>query len=276
MPSVRANGLEIAYEVDGDGPPLVLLHGATSTGTSEWAGCRAALARSFRLYLPDARGHGRTAWDARAGLRLDDLAADVAAFADALALEAFHLAGFSLGGMTALRTMTRVRGPDDAEDGGVPLLEGRVASVVLVSCDVERMPAARIFRAAADPERIAREDPVRAAELERLHGPVQGQGAWRALVAAIADEVDADPLPAPADLRRVRIPCLVVCGDRDPFVPVDHAVALFRQLPRGQLLVVPGSGHDVAATHPDLLADAIAAFCVGDAVASRGRSFGTR
>ena len=62
MPTIRANGLDIAYEVRGAGPPLVLLHGATSIGPRRLRGRRSrSLAEAFQLYLPDARGHGADA-----------------------------------------------------------------------------------------------------------------------------------------------------------------------------------------------------------------------
>ena len=66
MPHVRANGLDIGYDVIGDGPPLVLLHGATSVGRETFAAQIPTLAARFRLYLPgcarprrDALGRGR-------------------------------------------------------------------------------------------------------------------------------------------------------------------------------------------------------------------------
>ena len=57
MPEIRANGLDINYTTEGQGPPLVLLHAATSSATEDWAAQRPLLRRHFRLYLPDARGH---------------------------------------------------------------------------------------------------------------------------------------------------------------------------------------------------------------------------
>ncbi len=49
-------------------------------------------------------------------------------------------------------------------------------------------------------------------------------------------------------------------GDRDPFVPVDHAWALRRQLPDARLLVVPDCGHEVARRKPALFNEALAGF----------------
>src|SRR5262245_26654621 len=103
MPSIRANGLEIADETRGAGPPLVLLHGATSLGREDYAAQLPLLSKAFLLHLPDARGHGGTRWDAANGFRYDWLVDDLTAFVDALGLDSFHLMGFSMGAMTALQ-----------------------------------------------------------------------------------------------------------------------------------------------------------------------------
>ena len=78
MPTIRANGLDIAYDVHGAGPPLLLLHGATSLGREDFAAQIPLFAKAFRLYLPDARGHGGTRWDAADGFRYDWLVDDLA------------------------------------------------------------------------------------------------------------------------------------------------------------------------------------------------------
>ena len=65
MPTLRANGLDIGYDVSGAGPPLILLHGATSLGAEDYAAQLPKLTTAFLVHVPDARGHGRTRWDAR-------------------------------------------------------------------------------------------------------------------------------------------------------------------------------------------------------------------
>ena len=62
---------------------------------------------------------------------------------------------------------------------------------------------------------------------------------------AIARDIAEQRLLEPADLIRIDAPTLVVVGDRDPFVPVDQAWALKRQLPDARLLVAPDCGHEV-------------------------------
>ena len=246
MRLVRANGLDVGYEVEGAGPPLVLLHGASSSGRADFGPPVAMLRQSFRCYLPDARGHGATRWDVADGFSYQWLVDDLGAFADALGLGTFHLAGFSMGGGTALGFAARW--PE------------RVRTLVVAGVAPQREPRASVARRLFDPLRIARRDPAWAADLDRRHDPVQGEGAWERLLPVIASEIAAQDLLGPADLRRIDAPALVIVGDRDPFVPVDQAWGLMRQLPDARLLVVPECGHEVTTQRPALVNEALAAF----------------
>jgi pimeloyl-ACP methyl ester carboxylesterase len=246
MPTLAANDLEIGYEVHGAGPPLILLHGATSAGREDFAAQIPILSKAFQVFVPDARGHGTTRWDAAQGFRYEWLVDDLRAFADGIGLETFHLLGFSMGAMTALQFASRD--------------PSRLRTLIVVGITTQREPRASVARRLMDPDRVDRQEPAWGAELARRHDPVQGEGAWRRLLPAIAADVARQPLLGPGDLRRIDLPAMVVCGDRDPFVPVDHAWGLARQLPDGRLFVVPGCGHVVTVRRPGLFNDALGAF----------------
>lgn len=246
MTLVRANGIDISYTVEGAGPPLVMLHGATSTALEDWSAQRPQFRKAFRLHLVDARGHGGTKWDVGDGFDREMLVGDLLGFADALGLQTFHVVGFSMGAMTALAFATRH--PE------------RLRTAIICGIDIQREPRSRVARRLMDPGRILREEPEWADHMERRHGPVQGEGAWQRLLPAIARDVAEYPLLTAADLRRVRLPVLLAYGDRDVFVPPDHAVAIHRQLPDSRLLMVPDSPHQVMVSYPALFNQAAAHF----------------
>jgi pimeloyl-ACP methyl ester carboxylesterase len=246
MPTIRANDLEIAYEELGSGPPLVMLHGAATTGRETFASQIPAMAEGFRLYLPDARGHGRTLWDAADGFEAEWLVDDLEAFVDGLGLATFHLIGYSMGAMTALGFAARA--------------PGRLRTLAVVGITAAREPRASVGRRLMDPERITRDDPAWAAEMELTIDAVQGPGAWRRLLPAIAADIDRQPLLTPAELRSITPPTLVAVGDRDPLAPVGQAWELSRQVRDGRLFVAPESGHDVLARRPALALEALRGF----------------
>ena len=246
MPVVAANGLDIAYETHGSGPPLVMLHGATSIGREDFAAQIPLFSKAFQLVLPDARGHGGTRWDAARGFRYDWLVDDVAAFTDALGLETFHLLGFSMGAMTALQFATAF--PD------------RLRTLVVIGITTQREPRASVARRLMDPRRADVDDPAWGAVLARRHDEGQGVGAWRTLLPAIAADVAVQPLLRPAQLHAIDAPTMIVCGDGDPFVPVGHAWEVQRQLPDARLFVVPETGHEVMVRRPGLFNEALSGF----------------
>jgi pimeloyl-ACP methyl ester carboxylesterase len=246
MPTIPANGLRIAYEEIGSGPPLVMLHGASTTGRASFAAQIPVLAESFQLFLPDARGHGRTRWDAADGFEAEWLVNDLEAFVDGLGLRTFHLLGYSMGAMTALGFAVRA--------------SERLRTLVVAGITAAREPRARVGRRLMDPERITRDDPGWAAEMALTIDAAQGPGAWRRLLPAIAADIETQPLLTPGELRGITPPTLVIVGDRDPLVPVGQAWELSRQVRDGRLFVAPDSGHDVLARRPALALEALRGF----------------
>jgi pimeloyl-ACP methyl ester carboxylesterase len=258
MPSIDANGLVVGYEAIGNGPPLVMLHGATSAGREDFAAQVPLFSKAFHLYLPDARGHATTRWDVRDGFEYGWLVDDLEALVDAWHLPTFHLLGFSMGALTALRFAAR--------------RPQRIRTLVLVGITAQREPRSSVARRLMDPERIDRHDPAWAAELSRRHDAVQGEGAWRRLLPAIVRDVAGQDLLTPRDLRAVDAPTLVVAGDRDPFVPVDQAWGLARQLSDARLFIVPDCGHEPMVRRPALFNEACAGFYRSTEAVARRRA----
>lgn len=258
MPTILANGLDIAYEQLGAGPPLVLLHGASSSGQLDYAAQLPVLATAFRIILPDARGHGGTSWDPADGFQAGWLVDDLVGLVDALGIDTLHLAGFSMGAMTALGFA--VREPD------------RVRTLVVASITTEREPRASVARRLLDPDRIERDEPAWAAQQARRQDPVQGHDTWRRLLPAIARDVAEQPLLTSRELRDITASTLVIAGDRDPMVPVAQAERLARQVRDGQLLVVPDCGHEVMSQRAGLVNEALGTFYRSTESTARARA----
>ena len=104
MPFVDNDGLKIYYEVEGEGAPLMLHHGLTSTHNSfKRNGYTEKLRKSYRLILIDARGHGKSDKPHEAKeYKLRNFVSDTVAVLDELGLEKSHFLGYSMGGSVGL------------------------------------------------------------------------------------------------------------------------------------------------------------------------------
>jgi len=100
MPVFERPELQLYYEIEGDGPPLVLFPGLASDSAS-WLPVVQGLAERFTLIRPDPRASGRTQ-PRDAAISIPTLAADILALLDHLGLEDTHLLGHSMGGVAAL------------------------------------------------------------------------------------------------------------------------------------------------------------------------------
>jgi pimeloyl-ACP methyl ester carboxylesterase len=99
MPVADVNGVHLAYEDEGSGEPLILVHGSW-TNRRGWDRVASRLAQQFRVVRHDRRGHSESS---AASGTLEDDAADIAALAEYLKLGPFHLACSSRGGVIGLK-----------------------------------------------------------------------------------------------------------------------------------------------------------------------------
>src|SRR5665213_136063 len=102
MPTLTRDGVDLYYEVHGEGPALLLSHGYSAT-SQMWRGQVEALSRSHTLILWDMRGHGRSdSPDDPATYGEVATVADMAALLDEAGAERAIVGGLSLGGNMSL------------------------------------------------------------------------------------------------------------------------------------------------------------------------------
>lgn len=99
--SLTVGGVTLNYRIEGEGEPLICIHGVGSY-LEAWEGVVERLSDRFRILSFDLRGHGRSS-KPRGRYEIDDFVGDVLALADHTGFGSFNLAGFSLGGLIAQR-----------------------------------------------------------------------------------------------------------------------------------------------------------------------------
>lgn len=229
---IQANGLNIYYDEQGQGKPLLLIHAGTLTAKS-WQPYLAAFAEHFRVITPDSRGHGRTA-NPTGSLSYRLLADDMAAFVQALALDKPLICGYSDGGQVALEIGMRYPElPQALVVGGAwfKFTESYRAMTRALFGD-EQSPD-------VDTEKFERENPSWAAGLQQSYG---AEG-WKTFLKQLKP-MWASPLNyALDDFAQVVAPTLVLVGDRDEVVPIEEAAEMYRLLSNAELVVLPGADH---------------------------------
>lgn len=277
--------VELEYEAFGpaDGPPVLLVMGVGAQLIHWPLGFVELLAgHGLRVIRFDNRDSGlssqlehfgvppvkRTLMRALIGLpvsspyRLEDMAGDAAGLLDSLGLPAAHVVGISMGGMIA---QTLAIGRPERVLSLTSLMStpgGRyVGQFNAIRALVGKRPdtrelaiesGLRILRALSGPgfpldETSARE--LAAASFERGNCP---RGFARQFAAVLAAR------PRQQSLGRLRVPTLVLHGDKDPLVPLEAGRATAACVPGARLVVVPGLGHTLPAGAWPTLTDAIA------------------
>jgi len=254
---VQVNGMQMYYEVSGPatGTPLVVLHGAYMNIPTMGA-IIPKLAKTHRVYVPELQGHGRTT-DIDRPITYPNLAADVAAFMDAVGLKKADVFGYSMGAVTGLQLA--IHHPEKVNK----LVFGSGAY------DVEGwQPAFRAFIPQMTVEMMV--NMPLAADYKKLARNPDG---FPALVAKLI-QLEKEPMAWEADVKALKSPVLIITGDADA-ATLEHSVAMFRllgggvmgdmgqPLPASRLAILPATAHTAVITQPDLLIAFIEPFLKG-------------
>jgi pimeloyl-ACP methyl ester carboxylesterase len=268
---LKLNGLRIHYfEWKGAGTrPLVLMHGLRDYAYY-WQDCANRLLDDFQVYAFDQRGHGESE-RAPGGYLVWALAADLAAFVDALALDRFDLVGLSLGSRCSMAyardSWSRIghlalvdMGPQMAKSGARDLQADMTAKAEVTPSTFSRDEAAAFFRRqwpALDDASIER---LIANALERGDDGAYANRYDRRL-SDITTKAAIPEIPFLWDsLTRVRCPTLVMRGERSPILDEEISARMVDSLPDGRLYVFADTGHSLPRLRPELFADVLRRF----------------
>ena len=265
MEVLRANGLEIAYERVGEGPPLVLVHGG-ATDARMWQPQLSALADEFTVVAWDEPGAGRSA-DVPADFRLADYARCLATLIDALDLGAAHVAGLSWGGTVAQELYRRHRElvatlilADTYAGWKGSLSEEELRTRVDGYRQMLAAPAGEFDPTL--PGLFAGDPPAEFVPLLEAMAAAVRPESWGTALGVMAETDQRDLLP------RIAVPTLLIWGELDARSPLSVAHQFENAIPDTELVVISGAGHVSNLERPERFNDAIRAFCRAHAARS--------
>jgi len=252
---VTVNGMQMYYEVSGNGDPLVVLHGAYMN-IPTMGDIIPRLAATHKVYALEFQGHGRTT-DIDRPITYQNLADDVAAFMVAVGVTKADVFGYSMGAGAGLQLAIR-------HPAKVSKLVAASVAYDLRGWQPEftaMIPQMSVEMIVAMP--FAKEYPKLAAN------PKGFPELARKLIA-----LEKEPMQWKADVKAMQTPVLIIAGDAD-VATLEHSVALFRllggggmgdmgkPLPASRLAILPATSHTAVITQTDLLHALIEPFLKG-------------
>ena len=254
-----SGGARMHYVTRGDsGSPVILIHGLMDSALN-WSKNIDALAQTHRVWAIDLIGFGFSSRVTEPTYSLKYFARTIREFMDAQGIERASIVGHSLGGAVALELTHDYPARADKliliAPGtylvNLPLALNFAARVpyvpralvgMAVTSNHARMSAWR--NALGNPDRV---DPQEARKYAR---PLRVKGTADALVAMAASPRESD---LPAGLKQIDAPTLILWGDKDVAVPVEHGEHHVRNLPNAKFVILEGAGHTPQIEYPDVV-----------------------
>lgn len=273
MEYAQNGSVRLAFEVDGQGPPLLLIHGLGYCRAG-WGPAAERLAETFRVIRFDNRGVGDSD-KPRGPYTVGTLTHDALAVLDAAGVDRAHVVGVSLGGLVA-QTLAAIESARVDHLVLVGSTQGGIHSHGVPAASLRLMAEApaleheellrRLVVNALSPRTLA-ERPDLVEEIlayRRRHAPNLGSwlsqaaaGAWFGLLGR-RSPVDA--------------PTLVLHGDSDEVMDVRNGEVLARGIPGARLVVFEDAGHLLFWEEPDRFVAEVTAFCGAAAERRRRRA----
>ena len=251
MATLNRDGVEIYYEIHGNGPPLILTHGYSST-SAMWQGQIEALSKRHRLILWDMRGHGQSDYpDNPDAYSEAHTVGDIAALLDAAGADKAVVGGLSLGGYMSL-AFHRAH-PE------------RVRALLIIDTGpgFKKDDAREVWnkRARDTGDRFDHEglDMLKSLSPERASVTHRNARGLALAARGMLAQRDARVIESLPDIK---VPSLVVVGaDDTPFLAASDYMAV--KIPGAQKAVIPNAGHAVNIDQPQPFIDAVLPFLDG-------------
>jgi 3-oxoadipate enol-lactonase len=258
MPRFDMDGLSIFYHDEGQGEPVVLIHGFPLSNEM-YQPQRAALSQYVRVITPDLRGMGRSDVPAAtSAYSIDTYADDIMALLDDLGIAEATVGGMSMGGYILFAMLRRhphrIRGVILIDTKATADTEEAKANRRKVAEQARNEGTAAIAetmlpKMLSEQTRSERPELVEFVREMMVNTPVDGiVGAQESM---IARPDSTDMLPS------IKVPTLIIVGSEDPLTPPSVAEEMHRAIPNSEFVVIEGAAHAANLERPDEVNQAI-------------------
>ena len=226
----NVNGIRIYYEIYGQGEPLLLLHG-NSTSISLFQKQIPEFQKYFKVIAVDTRGQGKSSEDGKL-YTYDLFADDMNALLDHLHLDSVNVVGWSDGGNTGL--IMAMKYPK------------KVKKLVTMGANVfidNTVVAKWIFKELTKQEKELKNDTT----------------AWAVNRLRLITLLKTEPRHSFAELNSIKCPVLVVAGEKD-LIKEEHTKAIAANIPNSTLMIEPKATHYFPSDNPDAFNKAVIEF----------------
>jgi pimeloyl-ACP methyl ester carboxylesterase len=258
---MELHGHTVVYRTMGSGPPLVLIHGMVNS-SRHWRAVAERLADRYTVIAPDLVGHGDSATP-RGDYSLGAHATVIRDLLAALGIERATIVGHSLGGGIAMvffwQFPERVERLALLSSGGL----GPEVSPLLRSVAVPGFRAALGLVANRFVIRMLNALGTQGRNVARALRPLETAGTRRAFVQTLRAVIDVHGQRVSANDRLYLLcdtPMLIVWGERDHTIPLEHGRAAHRAIPGSQFVTLPKAAHFPHLDDPEGVADALGEF----------------
>lgn len=246
MPQASTNGIELYYEVHGDGPPVVFAHGVGGNHAG-WYQQVPFFARFYRTITMDQRGFGRS--DDTNGLGRANFVDDLRALLDHLGVSRAALVAQSMGGTTCMGFS--VRYPDRVS--ALVMADTLVGITLPEPLRGQQQERARANSELSQLERVVSRtlpvrDPAKAELYLQIASFNQNNENRFEAGGPRAEPITMDQVMAAAKT----VPMLFLVGEEDILQPPEIVEAASRLVPNAELAIVPNSGHSAYFEQPDV------------------------
>lgn len=269
---VDLHGHRVIYRAVGSGPPVVLIHGMVNS-SRHWRDVALRLAERHTVIAPDLIGHGDSATP-RGDYSLGAHAAAIRDLLVAIGVGPATVVGHSLGGGVAMQFFwqfpERVERLALVSSGGLgpevsPLLRGAAlpGAAALIHAATNRRSLAALSAAADRLEARGSDRAVHVRAVIRAMRPLEGAGGREAFLGTLRSVIDNRGQRVSAVDRLYLlgpVPSLIVWGERDRTIPLEHGRAAHELIPGSRFVTLPPAAHFPHLEDPEGLSSALIDF----------------